>query len=328
MAEQKKTKQNSVHIVGYLKENNLEQVSIQDKGEVIRGSLIIAVDETSNYKVQFYVPAVTKNGEDSKDFELLSEILPEKTESIAHYLKTNPGSTYETASQNATKIWALARFEEFASIVGERSRSMVTLKGFKAGVKQESEESPFNPHAEFTVDIFVNKITAEKEYADEEDEIGTDTGRLIIEGLIPVFDESVYSIEFIAPAEGGIAEFVGNTYKQGDTATLKGELVNIDKKILKEDNNEEEFFGVPAGPQYKTIFIRERVIRGLSKKPIHQGESDCITLAAVKTGLAKRLTKAQENGKRAANGTNNAPSKTTSAPKAETKKDFAEDMDF
>ena len=54
MAEQKKiTRQNSVHIVGFLQENTLEKVNIQDKGEVVRGNLIIATDETSRYKVSF-----------------------------------------------------------------------------------------------------------------------------------------------------------------------------------------------------------------------------------------------------------------------------------
>ena len=334
MAEQKKiTRQNSVHIVGFLQENTLEKVSIQDKGEVVRGNLIIATDETSRYKVSFYVPQYLKNGDESADFTSLLELLPEKTTSIAKYLKTNPGTTYEMATEAASKLWVVARFEEFASAEGERSRSMITLKGFKAGFKQETEDTPFTPHAEFTVDAYIESIKNEVKYADENDEEGTETGRLIVTGLLPVFDESVYKIEFIAPVENGIAEFMSHTYSKGVTATLKGNLVNIDKKVLKEDSeSEEEFFGVPAGPQYKTVFIRERIITGLSKRPILQGEEKSISLEFVKKGLAKRLVKAQENGKREAKGkgTNN----TSTAPKAEEKQEFVgkasnmADMDF
>lgn len=324
MAKEQKKKQNSVHITGYLKENNLERVQIKDKGEVIRGSIIIATDETSSYKVQYYVSAKTKDGEDSKDFEALSELLPDKVVSIASYLKGNPGSTFEMAAENATKVWALARFEEFASSVGERSKSMILIKGFKAGIKQETEESPFNPHAEFTVDIFVKDIKKEVTYEDENDEDGTETGRLIITGLVPVYDESVYVLDLIAPVENGIADFVGETYAKGDTGTFKGNLVNIDKKVLREGSeDDDEFFGVPSGPQYRTIFIRERVITGLSKKPLHQGDADCITIEAAKAGMAKRAAKMEENGKREQN-----KAKKEETPKAETKKDFADDMDF
>lgn len=146
MAEQKKiTRQNSVHIVGFLQENTLEKVNIQDKGEVVRGNLIIATDETSRYKVSFYIPQYLKNGDESADFTSLLELLPEKTTSIAKYLKTNPGTTYEMATEAASKLWVVARFEEFASAEGERSRSMITLKGFKAGFKQEAEEVVVRP---------------------------------------------------------------------------------------------------------------------------------------------------------------------------------------
>lgn len=327
MAEQKKAKQNSVHIVGYLQENTLEKVNIQDKGEVIRGNLIIATDETSRYKVSFYVSQYLKNGEESQDFVSLSELLPENTMSIAKYLKNNPGASYANAAENAAKLWVLARFEEFVSASGERSRSMITLKGFKAGIKQDTEDSPFDPHAQFTVDIFVKEIKKEVEYADENDEEGTETGRVIIQGLLPVYDDSVYMIDFIAPAEGGIAQFVNDNYSVGVTAKLKGDLVNIDKKVLKEDEEEEEFFGVPAGPQYKTVFIRERIIRGLSKKPILPGEADSITKNFVKEGLAKREIKARENGKRAANGSNSSQKETPSR-QTPPKKDFSDDMDF
>ena len=132
-------------------------------------------------------------------------------------------------------------------------------------------------------------------------------------------------VDFIAPTENNIADTILSLYSKGDTVTIKGELVNIVKKVLQEEEEEEEFFGVPSGPQYRTIFINERVILGGSKNPIHQGEEGSITNAFVKEGLAKRLTKMKENGKKAASGKG---SKGTTASKADTKKEFAEDMDF
>lgn len=328
----KKQKQNTINITGYLKENNLEKVDITDKGEVIRGSIIIAVDETSNYKVQYYTPAKTKDGEDNEDFTKLKALLPENTTSIASYLKNNPGVDYAEAAENATKVWVVARFEEFVSKVDNRSRNMVLIKGFRAGIK--SAEESFEPHAKFRVDVFVYGIKPEITYEDENDDEGTETGRAIITGLIPVYDESVYCIDFIAPVETTIetssgtqtikvADFVLNNYKKGDTVGLLGDLVNLDKKIETEVEDDDEFFGEQRGPQYRTIFIRERVIKGCSKKPIKQGEENCITVDEAKSGMAKREAKALENGKRTSEN-----EKKKEAPKKEEKKDFAEDMDF
>lgn len=329
MAEKDKKLQNSIHMTGYLSENNLEQVE-QTKNEavskVIRGSIVIATEEASNYKVTFYVTEYTKNGDASEDFKTLLGLLPENTTSIASYLKSNPGASYEEAKKNATKVWALGKLEEFASAVGENVRSMVLFKGFRAGIKQETEESPFRPHAEFTVDMYVNKIKEEREYADEDDEEGTPTGRYIIQGLIPAYGGIVYAIDFIAPVENGIADFFASTYKEGDTGTFKGNLVNISKKELKEDSeDEEEFFGEPRGPQYRTIFVRERVITGLSKKPLHQGDKGCITTSDIKKALTEREKKMAENGKRDAE---KAKREEQAKAPASSKADFSEDMDF
>lgn len=46
---------NKVTIEGYLRENNLELVRDKTGEEVIRGSLIIAIDDVRSCRVQFYV---------------------------------------------------------------------------------------------------------------------------------------------------------------------------------------------------------------------------------------------------------------------------------
>jgi len=331
---EKKKKQNSVSITGYLKENNLEKVDVKDKGEVIRGSIIIATDESSNYKVQYYVPSTTKDGEANEEFDKLSALLPDNTTSIASYLKNNPGADYAEAAANATKVWAAARFEEFVSKVEGRSKNMILIKGFRAGIK--GVEDTFNPHANFSVDVFVYKLEPEIVYEDEDDEEGTETGRAILTGLLPVYDDSVYCIDFIAPKEVQVeineevktielAAFILENYSKGDTVTLKGDLVNMDKKVETEtdDDDDDEFIGEQRGPQYRTIFTRERVIKGCSKRPIKQGDENCITLEAAKAGMVKRETKAIENGKRASEN-----DKKKETPKKEVKKEFADDMDF
>lgn len=320
MADQKtKKKQNSVHIVGYLKENNLEVVTNRRGEETIRGSIVVATSDIGSHKIQFYVSSKTSNGEDSKDYTNLLELLPDKATSIASFLKDNPGSSFEMASNASTKIWVQGRFEEYATRVGERSRSMALLKGFKAGLKEATDTAPFKPHAEFTVDIYVKDL--QPEVVDEEE-----TGRMILTGLLPMYDESVQQIDFIVPVENGIAEFVRNEYKPGYTTTVKGEIVSLMKRDLVENSGSDEFFGM-ATPQYETTFIRERIVRGISKTPIKQGEDGAITNEFVKNGLAKREVKMDENGKKMSTNQNNGsqePKPAASKPAPS----FSDDIDF
>ena len=325
--EKKTTRQNSVHIVGYLKENTLEVVHTE-KGEAIRGSLLIATDNVNSHKVQFYTYAKTKSGEESTDFANLSELLPSKTTSIASFLKDNPGTTFEIAANASTKIWVMARFEEYASKVGERSKTMVTLKGFKAGIKTATESSPFVPKAEFVLDIYIKDINPEV-INETEDSKGEETGRYLIDALVPMYDDSVQLIDFIAPQEGDVAKYMSENFSAGDTLAIKGDIVSMVQKVLKsgtEDAN--DFFGAAPEPQYETTFTRERIIRGLSRKPIKQGEEGCISTKYVQEGMTKRELKMIENGKRMKNNENNSqtPAKKSNAP--EEPKNFASDIDF
>lgn len=291
MAEEQKKKKlaNNVVLTGYLKENNLEKIVNKSGIDVIRGSIIIATDEINAHKVQFYVAATTTNGEPSKDFAKLEEILPGRTTTVASVLKEDPTADFTTALNAATKVYATARFDEYAlKEENGEERSVVSLKGFRAGPKTISD-GVFKPRAEFTADIFINDL--------KEEEGGT--GRIVIDGLMPKYDKSVQKVEFIAPVEDGIADYIKGHYHITNTVTLKGDLINTAEKILKEDNSS-SFFGRSDGPQYETKFVRERIIRGGSATPICNGEEGSITTAAVKAGLAERALRMSQNAAKAA----------------------------
>lgn len=278
MPEQTKKPQNTVRIVGYLKENNLELITNSRGDNVVRGSLVIATDDVNSHKVQFYVAEKTKAGEASKDYAALVNLLPEDTCTVASYLEADPSADFQTAANASTKVWVVARFDEYAKMKDGKEVSSITLKGFRAGLKTAADKKPFAPVAEFTVDAYVDSIA---------EEVG-DTGRLVLEAYLPKYDQSVQKIVFIAPAEDGIAPYVKGHYAPHDTVTLNGDLVSIQQKKLVEDSAPGAFFGRALEPQYETTFVRERLIRGGSATPIHQGEEGCITDAAVKSGLVMR----------------------------------------
>lgn len=296
--EKKKQRQNTVSITGYLKENNLEKVKNTRDEEVIRGSLLIAVSELNCHKVQFYVSAKTKDGEDSKDFENLLKLLPSETVSVASYLKDNPGSDFEMAARAATKVWTIAKFDEFVSMGSDnKEMSMITLKGFKAGIKTATDSSPFVPHADFTVDAYIDNIYPEY---DGDDENAKETGRKFLFCLLPNYNKTVSKITFIAPVENHdgvrVADYISKCYHPGDTVTLKGEVINIVERILKEEAHPEEYFGVAPTPQYETRFTHERLIMGGSAKPASPEDDKYISKEEAKDGLAERLAKAKQNG--------------------------------
>lgn len=312
----KKTKTNSVKIVGYLKENNLEQIVNARGDKVIRGSIIVATDKISSHKIQFYVAERTSNGEDSKDYASLLGLLPDNTITVASFLKENPDADFAMASNAASKVWVMARFEEYATKVGERTRSMITLKGFRAGFSTIKADKPFKPCAEFDVDIYINKMT------DETDNDGKKTGRILIEGLIPKYDGSVDKIDFVAVQDNNVANYIDKNYKVSDTVLIKGDVVSIQERAVVAGSDESDlFFGrSSAAPQYETVFVRERRIMGGAKTPIHQGEEGSISLEFVKNGLAARELKMVANGEKSSNNVSTAK---VSKPSF-----TAEDLDF
>ena len=316
--EKKISRKNSVHIVGYLKENTLEKITTSSGDNAIRGNLIIATDDLNSHKVQYYVSEKTKDGETSEDYTKMLELLPDKTTSIADFLKDNPGSTFEMARNASTKLWAQARLEEYASSEGERTTSIVTIKGFKAGLKTATEN--FTPSANFTIDIYIKEVVDEVSYADENDEEGTPTGRVIVKAFVPSYNEVIHYMDFVAPVENNIAAYIKANYKAGQTATINGEILSLQEQIKKENADENACFGRPNEVQYQTRFIRERKILGGSAHPIEQGAEGCITNDEVKAGLAKRATRAAENGKKAkeAKSKANAQQPKEEAPKQQT----------
>lgn len=301
----KNRKDNNVTLVGYIKEDNLNLIKDKNNQSVIRGSLTITTDEkgANSHKVQFWTSETTKKGEHSKDFDSLSELLPEKVVSVASYLEDNPGANFAEAAKAATKIWAFARFDEYVYRSGERVSSSITLKGSRAGLKKATDKTPFKPRAEFSIDVYLEDIRP------EEDENESETGRTVVNGIYVDYRGIAQKYSFIAPEEDGIAGYINDHYTVGTTTNLKGDILNIVERKIDE-NAEDDHFGRGNGPQYKTTFVNERKIVGGSKTPLKEGEEGAYSKEIIKAALAAREVLMDENGKRRAareNGETYAP---------------------
>ena len=272
--EENISRKNFIRVVGYLKENLLEQVKNADGENVIRGSIIIATSELESHKIQFYVKQKNKNGEETEEYANICELLPHNTISIASYLKENSSANFAVASSMATKVWATGSFDEFTKREGEIETTMILLKGRKGGIRTSNDKSDFVPCATFTTENFLSSI--EKEF----DEDGKETGRYILQGYVPTYDGGAQKISYVAPVEENVAAFISKTYAKNDTVTLTGDIVSL---VEREE-----------GVQPKE-----------SQVPIHQGEKGCISLEEMKSRLLKREEKIKAASMTRKNKSNN-----------------------
>ena len=280
---------NLITVTGYLKENTLEQIVSKAGKNAIRGNLIIATSALESHKIQFYVSETSASGTVNKEYENLLKMLPDKTTTLASYLEANPDADYNTACANASKVWAAGSFDEYTRRSEKGELSIIQLRGRRAGFKSTASlDKPFEPKTRFEVEMYI------KEMSPELDIKGEQTGRLKITGLLANYDQSMTQVEFIAPTEDGVADYISKNYAVSDTVHVNGVLVNVMHKVLVESGSENHF-GAGGHDQYNTTFVNERRIIGGDKNPIHEGEKDSITKGAVKIGLAKRESKIQAN---------------------------------
>jgi hypothetical protein len=92
-------------------------------------------------------------------------------------------------------------------------------------VNRLKTDDEFNPRAEFDVEVVVNKSIEEVKNEEE-------TCRVKFEGFIPLYGGKVIPFNFIVGEEG--SEYVKDTYEQGQTVRVYGEIINFkETKITK-----------------------------------------------------------------------------------------------
>lgn len=319
--EKKAVYRNSVKLVGYLKETTLEERTSANGKQYIWGNVIVAVDEFNTHRVKFTV----YKEDNEKKYEALSKFLPENTISIASYLKSTATATFAVAANMAAKVWVMASFEEYATKVGEREKSVMTLRGFSMGMADPDKE--FVPGATFEVDCYLEKI-------DDEVEEDSQTGRLSISALLPGYNGIMHRLPLVVGTEDNAAKAFKGKYKVGDTARLIGKLVAM-RVQLESSEPDTTYFGQPVSIQANTRFVRENVIISGPTAPIAQGAKGSISIESVKEGLAKRENIMIENGQRkskskevVAEAAKVEPAAPANAVKSEPSDSSKEDFDF
>lgn len=282
---------NKVQIEGYLRENNLELIRNDKQEEVIRGSLVVALDNVRSCRAQFYVSRFNtlKPGEttrqESKAYGRLVELLPGNTISVSSLMKDQAAMTFDVAKESATKVWIIGALQEYIrkDEKGE-AISSTTIKGLTAGIKTESDKHPFTQKAEFEVEMYIEGKRPEMKDGEE-------TGRIILTGLIPEYDDSVSRIDFVTEL-GDATDYIEENYNVGQTVKVYGDVINTYVRVEKEGGG--HTFGRTLEPQYETTFTSERQIFGGTATPLDEDDENALKKAEIKAALAKRQQKIDE----------------------------------
>lgn len=200
---------------GILAEKHLEMKTDQD-GTRIEGYLTIKTSDVNS--VRYYVK-------------------------VAQMTKGNPMMGQPPAENRAWQgmVTVMNTYRSIAE-VGEAEADRVSVNGDislyhqdKTGLDAMTYKSNFfnrlpageecKPKAEFDVEVFISSIT------DEVDPEGTPTGRAIVKGWVPQYNNGIEPIQMAAAAD--IAGVLQDSYQPGQTVEFTGDIVNarIEKQI-------------------------------------------------------------------------------------------------
>jgi len=320
--------QNRITVVGYLKENNLEERTDKNGMAVIRGSLTLAFDATDSARINVYCSQYTNTGKENKAYAALCAVLPQNTMSIKNLLESDGTATFDTVKNAATKLVAYCEFSERAWISNQTQKEQSTVqmslcRFFDSIHKPSEKESTLENGASFVVDMYIESIRPEM--AQTEDGIMDETGRYVVVGLTPDFRRMMHRISYVTEA-GPVSEYVADHWREGESIYATGMYHNLRKVVEKPDA--QAGFGQSAGNKTITTFIEERLIRGGSTNSIDANdgmETAGFTDADVKEGLQLRAEAIQKNAESyaARTGSENTVSVTsTAAASPKVMKDF------
>ncbi|KYC94880.1 MULTISPECIES: hypothetical protein [Bacillus amyloliquefaciens group] len=164
----------------------------------------------------------------------------------------------------------------------------------------------FNPRAEFDVELFVKNVTEEKVKGEE-------TGRVNLNGYIPLYGGKVIPFEFVVTKEG--SQYVENNYEKGSTVNVFGKIINFKEQKV---TTKTAAFGEDK-KEITTNSKREYLITG-GNDPYDEDSKHAFNADAIKKALTEREIyldglkneSSNENNKKSGFGgsaPNNKPSK-------------------
>ncbi|MDQ0927759.1 hypothetical protein QFZ25_001819 [Bacillus atrophaeus] len=147
----------------------------------------------------------------------------------------------------------------------------------------------FNPKAEFDVELFVKNVTEEKVKGEE-------TGRVILNGYIPLYGGKVIPFTFVVSKEG--SQYVEDNYEKGATVNVFGKIINYKEQKV---TTKAAAFGEDK-KEITSITKREYLVTG-GDDPYDEDSKNAFNSDTIKKALTERevyleeMKKTSESGK-------------------------------
>lgn len=293
-----KESENTIDIIGVLKERNVEEAKSKEGKQYVKGTAIIStITEVegkaveSEHKIDKMVFRLKKDGTPNKLYDAVLDW--NKLVSLASATEQTPASRVVLQSSSIEEnMWVPSGKEEVAS-----------NPKIKVGWLKTSNED--KDKAEFTL----TGVVVKEPYDEERDD--TPTGRLKLKvGVFGYCDASqnpdgnIHIIDLIVASEDGVNWFRSNV-KEYDTIRVQGDIINSHKTVITEVS---EGFGVIQKPN--TVSVKEFRVRAAV---VLQDDDLIYDISDVKRALKARLVRKEDvlarAKERAANTSANASAK-------------------
>lgn len=262
---------NKVKICGWLKEKELEVV---EKEQLIRGSLTIMTSPTSEIQISVYAKKLTANKQENSAYKGLLKIMNEYV-SMAELFKENIEMTSEQAQEQCTKVrvnrGTLRKYERYVN--GNFYSTPTISANFFTRV---DDPALFEPCAEFELECYVESI--KKETKDSEE-----TGKILLNTIVPVYGGQVIPMELVA--DGEVGEYITDNYPLKSTVNIWGDIVNtVERTVTKKSG-----FGA-SKEEVNVNYTRELMITGGVEEPYDEDDKNVYTTDEIKAAWKIRET--------------------------------------
>lgn len=279
---------NTIEIEGYLKENTLAVRQTKDGREAIYGTLVVALNEKEEYRINCIACRLSKTGKELFLYKKLEAVLPAYTTSMATALQSGVSISFEGAAAQATRICVTAKFEtndrrdEAGHLI-----SSIRLNCTNAYIKTDKSRTLFTPRAYFDVEGYVDALRPELDSDKEE------TGNILVDLSIPdYFRETVTPVTFICKSESA-RKCIDNYYQKGSCGRFVGHLKSVREETLVKGEAVEYLDGtVEQKTRTTATFINERVIEKMVA-PYEEESNKYISAEEIRFFKANRETMLQ-----------------------------------
>lgn len=245
---------NEVKIEGILKDMRLHTGNSAN-GEYVSGSFVVLVEaDGNNSEVTVNVASskLTKSGKENPSYKNIMSFR-DKAVSIGYLMSEDGGALdFNTAKSHATRVRCLpnntqlSRNEYYDQSGQLRSTDCVTTSFIRV---VEPDDITFKPEATFDIEVFFKTIL------DEKNRDGEETGRVLVNAIVPIYGGKVIPMNFVAEDE--IADYIRSNYERNKTGHIWGSIIStVERKVV-----EQKGFGKPL-EKVTSTFKRENLITG------------------------------------------------------------------